>query len=88
MAARDYFYNNAPKYDTPPMDAVVRRIGNEWAIESGIFPEADADIECDLDSFDAWFYESYSDPDFVPDDNDVKEFVYSLTADRITDDDQ
>jgi hypothetical protein len=58
-----------------PIDPVVRRSNNgEWTLESQLNPPGDCDFQITLSEFDAWFWETYS-QDFVPDNEDVDEFM-------------
>ena len=72
--AREY-YTNPEEQKTSPMNAVVRRENGKWMIESGLEPSQDADVECTLESFDSYFYETYSDSEYVPSDSDENEFA-------------
>lgn len=81
--AREY-YTNAEKQKTSPMDAVVRRENGKWMIESGLEPSQNADVECTLESFDSYFYETYSDAEYEPSESDEKEFadVFKVVAEE------
>jgi len=69
-AARDYYHGTV---DGQPHDPVVRREGGDWMLESAL-ETADADFECELDAFDSYFRDDYSDPGYSPSDADVDEF--------------
>jgi len=74
-AARGYRTGSA--WDCP-MDPVIRREDGVWMLESGIEPRRDADLECTLDTFDGWHYESYEVGDYVPTAADEREFIAML----------
>jgi len=72
-AARDYYL--AVAEDGKPMDAVVRRVGDVWMLESGIHPEPEANFELSLDHFDMYWSESYRDDGYIPTPRDATEFM-------------
>ena len=84
------FYNdvdNETTYGGCPMDPVIRHTTNNvWMLESGINGESNADAECRLDDFDAWFYEGYIDDDYEPTVEDKNDFLESImVSDRAND---
>lgn len=76
-AARDHYFEGA---DTRPLNPVIRRENGRWMLESGINSKPDADLEVALESFDSFWYEGYQDEQFEPDENDVAEFVKTVTG--------
>jgi len=76
------FYNGDDVYGGRPHDPVVRHTTDGvWMLESGIEPEERADAECRLDDFDGYFYETYSDKNYVPTDDDERNFLASIQSD-------
>jgi len=74
-------YVNETAEDGCPMDAVVRREGERWMLESGLNSAEDADFEVSLEVFDSWFWEGYK-SDYVPSDEDIADFVKQHTPDE------
>lgn len=59
-----------------PMNAVVRREGDRWMLESGLNSGENADFEVTLEAFDSWFFEGYmGDDSYAPSESDIDDFV-------------
>lgn len=58
-----------------PIDAVIRKENEKWIIESRLEPQQDTIIECSLEDFQNWFYETFSDDNYIPSENDIADFV-------------
>ena len=81
-AARS-FYRGDEMYGGRPHDPVVRHTTDgTWMLESGIEPEERADVECRLDDFDSYFYETYDDENYTPSDDDEAYFLDSIKTDE------
>lgn len=80
-AAKNYS-NGGTTYGGRPMNPVVRRRASDgvWMLESGLDSAEGSDLECSLDAFDNWFYESYK-TDYIPGDEDIADFATTITED-------
>ena len=75
IAAKNYA-QGGEIYGGCPTDPVVRRHkSGKWMLESGIESGADADFECSLNVFDHYFWDSYKNPDYLPNETDEADFV-------------
>ncbi len=61
--------------DTTPLNPVVRRENGIWMLESELEPSLDNDFQCSLEEFDSYFYETYTDNDFVITHETEREFI-------------
>jgi hypothetical protein len=62
-AAKDY-YNGGDMYGGRPMNPVIRFENGKWMLESGINPPDNSTVECRLDDFDSYWYQTYDDEDY------------------------
>lgn len=58
-----------------PMSPVIRRVGEQWMLESGVYPNPDADLEVVLLDFVDWWHEGLTDNEYQPDESAVAEYV-------------
>ena len=79
-------YVKATTEEIRPMDAVVRREGARWMLESGLDSGENADFEVTLVAFDNWFFDSYMDSDdsYAPSESDIDDFVKATIGTQCT----
>lgn len=61
--------------DDCPINPVIRRENGIWMLESNLEPATDCDFECDLETFNGWFFDSYSFDEYLPSETDITDFV-------------
>lgn len=75
-AAQSHYINEDDVYGGRPMDAVIRKEGEKWMLESAIEKEnEDCSFSCSLEDFDNYWYELYKDIFYLPSDSEVADFV-------------
>jgi hypothetical protein len=67
-----------------PTDPVVRLENEKWIIESRLEPQQDTILETSLDDFQRYWYESFDDPNYIPSDTDVADFVDYVNTNAAT----
>ena len=73
-------YQNGIDTDSKPMQPVVRFFDSQWHIESGINGEPNATCECDLDTFQTYFYECPDDYEMTENDEDEFKKFAAITV--------
>jgi len=71
-------YANSGDIEDRPMDPVVRHEDGVWMLESRM-ESFNGDIEVSLETFDSWFWETYKDATYTPDQTDIDEFVRTMS---------
>lgn len=74
-AAREFIADGHGK----PYDPVVRKCGDTWMLESKMNDADGCAFEIDLDNFTSYWWEGLNDPDWVPSEYDISEFVTNFT---------
>lgn len=71
-AAREH---EAENHKHLPHNPVVRRVGNMWAIDSGLDPAEDCDLEISYEAFLGYWYEGLIDPLYSPSESDIENYI-------------
>ena len=67
-----------------PSDPVVRLEYGKWIIESRLEPSQETVIEVRLEDFQRYWNESFDDPNYIPSDTDVADFVDYVNTNAAT----
>ena len=75
-AAREH---EAENNEHLPHNAVVRKQGDVWLLESGINSCEECDIEIQYEAFLGFWYEGLKDPSYAPSEIDIHDYLSSLS---------
>ena len=68
-----------------PSDPVVRlESDGKWVIESRLEPQQETVVEVALDDFRSYFYYSFDDENYIPNERDVADFVDYVNTNAAT----
>lgn len=75
-AAREH---EAENHEHLPHNAVVRRAGSKWMLDSGLDSSEDCDLEISYEAFLGYWYEGLIDPLYSPSESDIENYIDFVT---------
>ena len=61
-----------------PINAVIRRHGDFWFLESSLSPCEECDLQIEYEAFLGFWYEGLKDPSYAPSESDIMNYLSSL----------